>query len=90
VKQEDDVPTQTTRDVVEKFVVETLVDCGADRESVNPSATFVELEIDSLDILELGQSVNNEFQVRLQPKDLEGVATVGDALDVICAAVGLK
>ncbi|MFC9244957.1 acyl carrier protein [Streptomyces sp. NPDC057136] len=84
------MPTQATRDLVEEFVVETLVDCGAERDHINPSATFEYLEIDSLDMVDLGQSVNKEFQIRLHPKDLEGVKTVGEALDVICATAGLK
>ena len=84
------MPTQATRDLVEEFVVETLVDCGAERTLINPSATFEDLEIDSLDMVDLGQSVNKEFQIRLRPKDLDGVNTVGEALDVICATAGLK
>lgn len=84
------MPTQATRDLVEEFVVETLVDCGAERKLINPSATFEDLEIDSLDMVDLGQSVNKEFQIRLRPKDLDGVKTVGEALDVICATAGLK
>jgi acyl carrier protein len=84
------VPTQPTRDQVEQFVVDTLVDCGAEREDVHMDATFDDLEIDSLDLVDLGQSVNKEFRVKLHPKDLDDVKTVGEALDVVCAAVGVK
>ncbi|WP_179166530.1 acyl carrier protein [Streptomyces sp. CB03238] len=84
------MPTQATRDLVEEFVVETLVDCGAERDLINLSATFENLEIDSLDMVDLGQSANKEFQIRLRPKDFDGVKTVGEAVDVICATAGLQ
>ncbi|KOX06593.1 hypothetical protein ADK65_01725 [Streptomyces sp. NRRL B-1140] len=67
-----------------------MVDCGAERDEIHTDATFDELEIDSLDLVDLGQSVSKEFQIKLRPKDLDDVKSVGEALDVICAVAGAK
>ncbi|MGW1528433.1 acyl carrier protein [Streptomyces sp. NPDC002159] len=84
------MPTQPTRDQVEEFIVNTLVDCGAEQEAIHVDATFHDLEIDSLDILDLGESVNKEFRIKLRPKDLEDVKTVGEILNKVCDEVGAK
>jgi acyl carrier protein len=84
------VPSPPTRDKVQQFVIDTLVDCGVERESLRVDATFDELELDSLDLLDLGESVNKEFRVKLRPKDLDEVKTVGEALDIVYAAVGAR
>lgn len=82
------MPLSPTRDKVQQFVFDTLVDCGVDRESLRVDATFDELELDSLDLLDLGESVNKEFRVKLHPKDLDEAKTVGEALDIVYTAVG--
>jgi acyl carrier protein len=78
-----------TREVIEQFVVDALVEFGADRTAISPEATFNDLEIDSLDMVELGQSVKREFGIELKPKDFEEVAGVRDALSIIYAKAGL-
>jgi len=71
---------------VKKIVVEQL---GVDEEEVLPSANFVDdLGADSLDLVELVMSLEEEFsqegqKVEISDEDAEKIATVQDAIDYI-------
>jgi acyl carrier protein len=65
------------------LVFEALETFGAEREKIFLGARLEDLEVDSLDIVELGQIVQDEYGVRLELELFKGVETVGDALDVI-------
>jgi acyl carrier protein len=76
----------TVFDRVKKIVVEQL---GVDDEEVVPSANFVDdLGADSLDLVELVMSLEEEFsqegqKVEIPDEDAEKIATVQDAVDYI-------
>ena len=71
---------------VKKIVVNQL---GVDEEEVVPSANFVDdLGADSLDLVELVMSLEEEFseegqKVEIPDEDAEKIATVQDAVDYI-------
>ncbi|MFF4214818.1 acyl carrier protein [Streptomyces nondiastaticus] len=71
------------------FVTDSLAEFGAEPGLITPDATFEDLEIDSLDLVELGQAVNRRYGIQVRPKDMDGVKTVGEALDVICRTAGI-
>jgi acyl carrier protein len=51
------------------------------------TASFAEdLEADSLDLVELVMSLEDELHITIEEDELANVKTVGDALDVILAA----
>jgi acyl carrier protein len=77
-------PSQTE---VQEFVFESIAFFGPEPEEVTREATLESLDVDSLDMVELGQLVEEKYGVRLQPQDFEGVATVGEAVDIIAAKV---
>ena len=52
---------------------------------VTREATFEALDIDSLDLAELAQIVEEEYGVRLESSDVAELKTVGDAVDLIVA-----
>ncbi|WP_406327071.1 acyl carrier protein [Streptomyces sp. NBC_00203] len=81
--------TTATRESLTAFVLESLADFGADPDAITLDAAFDDLEIDSLDLVELGQSVKKRFGVHVRPKDMDDVKTVGEALDVMFATAGL-
>ena len=68
---------------LETFVCETLVQFGADPDSVKREARLEAIDVDSLDLVELAQMVDERYGIRVEPRDFEGVETVGDALDAI-------
>ena len=74
-----------TTEQVETRVIETLASFGPDQSQITRSATFEELDIDSLDLVELAQIVEDEYGVVLKGEDMKELKTVGDAIDLITA-----
>jgi acyl carrier protein len=72
-----------TSEQVENRVVETLASFGPDESQITRTATFEELDIDSLDLVELAQVVEDEYGVVLKGEDMKELKTVGDAIDLI-------
>jgi acyl carrier protein len=71
----------TTYDRLKKIVVEQL---GADEDEVKPEASFVDdLNADSLDLVELIMSLEEEFGAEISDEDAENIRTVQDAVDYI-------
>jgi acyl carrier protein len=79
------MPTTTTTEQVEQVIVDAVVRFGPDADDVTRDATFEVLDIDSLDLVELAQIVEDEFGVKLQPSDVAELKTVGDAIDLVVA-----
>ena len=76
-----------TTEQVESRVIETLASFGPDESQITRSATFEELDIDSLDLVELAQIVEDEYGVVLKGEDMKGMKTVADAVDLIVERV---
>ena len=72
-----------TSEQVEERVVETLAGFGPDVSQITRDASFEELDIDSLDLVELAQVVEDEYGVVLKGEDMKELKTVGDAIDLI-------
>jgi acyl carrier protein len=66
---------------LKKIVVDQL---GVDENEVVPSASFVEdLNADSLDLVELIMSLEEEFKLQISDEDAEKITTVQEAEDYI-------
>ena len=74
-----------TSQQVEARVIEALASFGPDASQITREATFEELDIDSLDLVELAQIVEDEYGVVLKGEDMKELKTVGDAIDLIAA-----
>ena len=74
-----------TNEQVQERVVEALASFGPDASQITREATFEELDIDSLDLVELAQIVEDEYGVVLKGEDMKELKTVGDAIDLITA-----
>ena len=79
------MPATITQEQVETVVYDALVDIGPTRDQLSRDATFESLEVDSLDLAEVSQVVEEHFGVRLKGDDVAKIKTVGDALDLIIA-----
>ena len=77
------MPATITREQIEPVVFDAIASFGPDRADVTPEATLESLDIDSLDLAELSQIVEDEFGVSLKGADVSELKTVGDALDLI-------
>ena len=73
----------TVVDKVKKIIAEKL---SVDLEEVVPEASFVEdLGADSLDLVELIMSMEEEFEIDISDEDAEKLVKVQDAIDYINA-----
>jgi acyl carrier protein len=81
-------PTTVTRDAIQNRVFEALEDFGAEKDAIALDATFEELDVDSLDLVELGQIVQEEYGVEIKGEDMPKLKTVGDAVDLIAERAG--
>jgi acyl carrier protein len=77
------MPTQVTPDSVEKTIYEGLVELGTERGDLSREATLESLDVDSLDLVELAQIVEDEFGVELRGDDVKDVKTVGEVIDLV-------
>jgi acyl carrier protein len=75
--------TTATRQEIEQRVSKALEEFGAEPDQINPDAEFEALDVDSLDLVELAQIVEEEYGVQLKGEDMEGVKTVGQAVDLV-------
>ncbi len=68
---------------VEQTVFTALEQFGADPGKISRDASFETLDIDSLDLVELAQIVEDEYGVQIKNEDMEGIWTVGQAIDLV-------
>ena len=80
----------TTTDVtqVEETVYKALETFGAEPTAIKREATFEELDVDSLDLAELSQIIEDEHGVQLKGDDDAKIKTVGDAIDMVVNRAG--
>lgn len=74
-----------TTDRVEQVIFDGLVEVGAERDAVSREATFENLDVDSLDLVEVSQIVEDEFGVELEGDDIKDLKTVGEVIDLVVA-----
>jgi len=73
-------------DAIRDVAVEVL---SVEPDSVTEGARFKEdLDADSLDLVELVMGLEERFDIEVPEEDLEGVTTVGHAVDMVLAKVG--
>ena len=72
---------ETVSERLKKIIVEQL---GVEDNEVIPSASFTEdLNADSLDLVELIMSLEEEFKLQISDEDAEKITTVGEAEEYI-------
>jgi acyl carrier protein len=76
-----------TQEQVEARVIEAIESFGPEGD-VSRDSTFEELDVDSLDLVELAQIADEEYGVELKSEDMKDLKTVGDAVDLIVARAG--
>lgn len=75
----------TVEEKVKNIIVEQL---GVDNETVTPEASFIDdLGADSLDIVELVMTMEEEFDLEIPDEDAEKIKTVNDVVNYIKSKV---
>ncbi|HVM19448.1 MAG TPA: acyl carrier protein [Egibacteraceae bacterium] len=70
----------STYDRISTILVDRL---GVAQDDISPEATFEELDLDSLDLVEFALGAEEEFGVRIGDEEAEGLRTVGDAVALL-------
>jgi acyl carrier protein len=73
----------STREQVEAKVYSSLIEFGVDSEMVSPDALWTDLNVDSLDLVELAQIVEEDFGVQITGEDIKNLPTVGSVVDLV-------
>jgi acyl carrier protein len=79
------MPAQATTEKVEQVIYDGLAELGAERDGISRTASFDDLDVDSLDLVELAQIIEDEFDVELAGEDVADLSTVGEVIDLVVA-----
>lgn len=79
------MPETASKDQIEARVIDALVEFGEERENLSPQARFEDLDVDSLDLVELAQIVEDEYGVEIADSELDKIETVADVVELINA-----
>jgi acyl carrier protein len=72
-----------TAEQVESKVYESLIEFGADPELVGREARWDALQVDSLDLVELVQVIEDEYGIQVGNQDSKNLPTVGSVIDLV-------
>jgi acyl carrier protein len=73
-------------DLFERFKGHAVTVLAVDADKVTLEASFADdLDADSLDLVELVMALEDEFDVSIDEEELEGITTVGQAVDLVRA-----
>ena len=71
-------------DLFERFKGHAVTVLAVDADKVTLEANFADdLDADSLDLVELVMALEDEFDVSIEEEELEGITTVGKAVDLV-------
>lgn len=74
-----------TMTTIETTIAKALEQLDAEPDSISREARFEQLDIDSLDLAELAQIIDDEYGVKIKGADMESLKTVGDVIDYVAA-----
>lgn len=71
-------------DTLERFTKCAVEMLSVEASQVTPEASFSDdLDADSLDLVELVMALEEEFDISIDESELDGIETVGQALDLV-------
>jgi acyl carrier protein len=78
------VSSMSKQDILAKLKPVIAEQLGVDESEVKEDASFTEdLNADSLDLVELIMSLEEQFKLQISDEDAEKLTTVGEAVDYI-------
>jgi acyl carrier protein len=77
------MPATITTESVEQTIREILPQFGVAASDITLEATFEELDVDSLDVAELSQIIEDEYGIRLESEELAELETVEDTIRLV-------
>jgi acyl carrier protein len=80
--------TTTSKEQIQERLADALVEFGAERDEIHRDAGWEELDVDSLDLVELAQIVEDDYGVQIREEELQKIQTVGEAVDFVAERAG--
>jgi acyl carrier protein len=78
-------PTTVADPELERALLVLVAEQIDAQEPLTRQTQIDDLDIDSLDLIEIAQAVDDEFNIRVDARDVRGAVTVGDLLDAVTA-----
>lgn len=78
-------PSTVTEQDAEKVIIDAIASVGPERDQIKRDSTFESLDVDSLDVVEVAQVVEEELGVEIKGDDAKDLKTVGDVVDLVVA-----
>ena len=75
--------TTVSEDKVFETIANALGELGAERDQITRESSFESLDVDSLDLVEVGQVIQDEFGVEIKGDDMKNVGTVGEVVALV-------
>ena len=75
--------TTVSDDKVFETIADALAELGTERDQITREASFESLDVDSLDLVEVGQVIEEQFGLALKGDDMTNVRTVGEVLELV-------
>jgi len=72
-----------TEEQIFEHIKQVVPKFGVEVDAVDMDAGLESLDMDSLDLVELMQAIEDEFGIEVPDEDLESVETVGDAVRAV-------
>ena len=77
----------SAKESVEKVVFDALVEFGFERDQISMDVSPVDLDVSSLDVVELMQIVEHEFGVKVQAQQVHECETLGQLINLITSQI---
>jgi len=77
------MPETISTEQIERRVIDALVEFGEEPDAVSVDARIEDLDVDSLDLVELAQIIEDEYGVEITDSDMDALKTVGDVVDLV-------
>jgi acyl carrier protein len=81
------MPDALTREHVEDKITDAVVELGIDREAITPEATLKSLDLDSLDLVEVAQILEQQLGIEIKAEDVKDVETFAQVVDLVVSKV---
>jgi acyl carrier protein len=75
--------TTVSEDKVFETIANALGELGAERDQITRESSFESLDVDSLDLVEVGQVIQDQFGVEIKGDDMKNVGTVGEVVALV-------
>lgn len=75
--------TTVSPDKVFDTIADALAELGPERSEIMRESTFESLDVDSLDLVEVGQVIQDQFGVEIKADDMKDLNAVGEVVALV-------